>query len=114
MTWPYGSPVAAKVRDAALISEGHITALNNMRMQSYIGSFHPPPNFLSYASFESIAANENERPLVSDFIPLTQIRPAPLKCALPCCIFQDLSIRRVEPPINGAAAIDCRKCRKFC
>ena len=53
---------------AALISEENITALNNMCLQSFLGSHHSPPNVCSHASVNSISANENEEPLVSDLI----------------------------------------------
>ena len=63
MTWSYGSPVDAKVGDAALISEEHITALNNMRMQSYIGSIHPSPKrvneITSYISMLLLCFKDN-------------------------------------------------------
>ena len=58
-------------RIAALNSEGHISALNNMCMRSFFSSLNFHPNLCSHASAETISANENERPLVSDFISLT-------------------------------------------
>ena len=57
-------------RIAALISEEPIPALNNMCLQSFLGSHHSPPNVCSHASVNSISANENEKPLVSDLIEL--------------------------------------------
>ena len=55
-------------RIAALISEEPIPALNNMCLQSFLGSHHSPPNVCSHVSFNSISANENEVPLVIDLI----------------------------------------------
>ena len=57
-------------RIAALISEENITALNNMCLQSFLGSHHSPPNVCSHASLNSISTNENKKPLLSDLIQL--------------------------------------------
>ena len=58
-------------RIAAVISEEPIPALNNLYNQFFFNSLNFHPKFCNNASVESITANENERPLVSDFIPLT-------------------------------------------
>ena len=58
-------------RIAALNSEGHIAALNNLYNQFFFGSLNFHPKFCNNASVESISANVNEKPLVTDFIPLT-------------------------------------------
>ena len=58
-------------RIAAITSEESIPALNNLYNKFFFRSLNFYPKFCNNAIVESISANVNEKPLVSDFIPLT-------------------------------------------